>query len=206
MKTPPYRIETPRMILRCPRPDEARLLKSAIDSSIEHLKPFMPWAHHEPTELSVKVERIRAFRAEFDSDQGYWYAWFNKEETEIMGTIALVKRVGYGGCEIGYWTQANHVRKGLALEAATALVKVGFEISELDRIEIHYQPENEASSGIPRKLGFTHEATLRRRPLGMGDALGDKCITTLFKEEYQPEKFRNAIVAAWDAGGQKIIF
>ena len=35
----PYRIETERLVLRCYEPDDAPLLKEAVDESIEHLLP-----------------------------------------------------------------------------------------------------------------------------------------------------------------------
>lgn len=34
----------------------------------------------------------------------------------------------------------------------------------MDRVQIHCDPANERSVSVVRKLGFTHEATLRRRP------------------------------------------
>jgi len=44
----PYRIETERLVIRCYEPRDAPLLKEAIDSSLEHLQPWMPWALDEP--------------------------------------------------------------------------------------------------------------------------------------------------------------
>ena len=48
---PPYRIETERLVLRCWDPRDAPLLKDAIDSSLDHLRPWMPWAREEPKPL-----------------------------------------------------------------------------------------------------------------------------------------------------------
>ena len=59
----PYRIETERLVIRCYEPRDASLLKEAIDSSLEHLRPWMPWAHQEPQTLEQKMELIRRFRA-----------------------------------------------------------------------------------------------------------------------------------------------
>ena len=41
---PPYRIETERLVIRCWNPADAPLLKEAIDSSLEELQAWMPWA------------------------------------------------------------------------------------------------------------------------------------------------------------------
>ena len=34
--------------MRCWEPRDAPLLKEAVDSSLDHLRPWMPWAHDEP--------------------------------------------------------------------------------------------------------------------------------------------------------------
>ena len=56
---PPYRIVTERLVLRCWEPRDAPLLKEAVDSSIDHLLPWMPWAAHEPQSLEDKVALLR---------------------------------------------------------------------------------------------------------------------------------------------------
>jgi hypothetical protein len=54
------------MVLRCYDPKDAPLLKEAIDSSLGHLRPWMPWAKNEPLPLEQKIELLRTFRGEFD--------------------------------------------------------------------------------------------------------------------------------------------
>jgi RimJ/RimL family protein N-acetyltransferase len=63
---PPYRIETKRLVLRCWDPRDAQRLKEAVDSSVEHLRPWMPWAVHEPQPLEQKVGLLQRFRAQFE--------------------------------------------------------------------------------------------------------------------------------------------
>ncbi len=70
--------------------------------------------------------------------------------------------------------RADATRQGIATEAAAALTRVGFEVCDADRIEIRIEPRNTASFGVPRKLGFAEEATLRRRLPG-GE--GSRCAT-----------------------------
>jgi len=56
---PAYRIHTPRLVLRCWQPTDARLLKTAVDASLDHRRTWMSWAQDEPTDLPAKVERWR---------------------------------------------------------------------------------------------------------------------------------------------------
>ena len=65
--------------------------------------------------------------------------------------------------EIGYWTHTDHLRQGIATEMAGALTRAAFEIGRMRWVEIRCASKNIASAGVPAKLGFTHEATLRDR-------------------------------------------
>ena len=57
-----YRIETERLVIRCYQPQDAALLKAAIDESLDHLRPWMPWAVHEPESVKAKLGRMRKYR------------------------------------------------------------------------------------------------------------------------------------------------
>ena len=201
---PAYRIITKRLILRCWEPKDAALLKASIDESLEHLLPWMIWAQNEPQTIEQKVELIRLFRSQFDSDQDYSYAIFNLDQTRALGGTGLHKRSEPGGMEIGYWIHKDFVNQGFATEASAALTKVAFEVHKTQRLEIYCAPENVGSAAVPRKLGFTHEATLHnraKRPNGFNDSM----IWTLFAEDYSASLAANAEIEAFDAAGQKLV-
>jgi len=71
---PAYRIVTDRLVVRCWNPEDAPLLKAAIDASLDHLRPFMAWALNEPEDVEKKIERIRAQRAKFDRGGGFRFS------------------------------------------------------------------------------------------------------------------------------------
>ena len=200
----PYRIETERLVLRCYEPRDAPLLKDAIDTSLEHLREWMPWTEHEPQTIDEKTELLRLFRSQFDTNENFVMGIFSSDETEQIGGSGLHPRLEAGGLEIGYFIRAGATRQGYVTESTAALTRVGFEICEADRIEIRIDPANEASLGVPRKLGYTEEATLRRRlPGKAGEPLRDVTIFTLFREDFDP-----AIVPelrAYDARGEQIL-
>jgi RimJ/RimL family protein N-acetyltransferase len=200
----PYRIETGRLVIRSYEPRDAPLLKDAIDSSLEHLRAFMPWADGEPQTLEEKTALIKGFRSNFDLGENFTYGIFSTDESEVLGGTGLHPRIGEGGLEIGYWIRASVTRQGLATESSAALTRVGFEVCGADRIEIRIEPRNESSLGIPRKLGFAEEATLRRRlPAPEGEPLRDVTIFTLFREEFDPALAPG--IRAFDARGDRIV-
>jgi len=200
----PYRIETERLVVRCYEPGDAPLLKQAIDSSLEHLQPWMPWALDEPQTLEQKAELVGFFRAEFAAGENFTYGIFGADEAELLGSTGLHPRVGPGGLEIGYWVRASATRRGIVTEATAALTRVGLEVCEADRIEIRIEPRNRASTGVPRKLGFLEEATLRRRlPGRMGGPLRDVTIFTMFREDF--DSSLAAGIRAFDARGERVL-
>jgi RimJ/RimL family protein N-acetyltransferase len=200
----PYRIETERLVIRCWEPRDAPLLKEALDSSLDHLRPFMYWAHEEPQSVEKKAELLRSFRALYDTGESFIMGIFDRSEEQVLGGTGLHARIGLGGLEIGYWIRASATRKGIATEASAVLTRVGLEICEADRIEIRIEPRNEASMGVPRKLGFLEEATLRRRlPGRAGGPLRDVTIFTMFREDF--DAATTPALRAFDALGRQLL-
>ena len=204
MPNPAYRIETERLVIRCWNPVDAPLLKEAIDSSLDELREWMPWAHDEPSSVEELIERLREFRGAFDCDDDYIYGVFDPGEMKVLGGTGLHPRIGPHGREIGYWIHADHHGRGYATEAAAALVRTGFEHEELDRIEIRCAPDNHASARIPEKLGFTHEATLRRRLEEPDGNLRDTEVFTLFADAYPDSPATEYDVNLYDVRGHEI--
>ncbi len=202
---PAYRIHTNRLVLRCWQPSDAQMLKDAIDASLDHLRPWMPWAEDEPTDLQTKINLLRTFRGEFDLGHDYVYGIFNRDESQVLGGTGLHKRGGPHMLEIGYWVHYQHIRQGIATEVAGALTRVGFEVEHMDRMEILCLTNNVASASVPPKLGYRHEATLRRRLDGPEGTLQDGMVWTLFADEYPSSPAVHATLEAFDAIGRKII-
>ncbi len=202
---PAYRIVTPRTVIRCWQPADAALLKEAVDASIEHLLPWMPWANDEPTDLTAKIARLRTFRGKFDLGQDFVYGIFDREETRVLGGTGLHTRLGAGAREIGYWIRADAINRGLATEVSAALTKVAFEVDHVRRVEIHCAPGNVRSAAVPAKLGYRHEATLRERVDRGGETPGDVMIWSIFADQYPAGPAAAVEIIAFDAADRQIL-
>jgi len=202
---PAYRIETSRLVLRCWQPVDATLLKKAIDANIEHLLPWMNWAENEPTPLQDKIALIRHWQGAFDRDEDFVYGVFLPDESRVLGGCGLHTRMGLSAREIGYWIDKAFNGRGLATELAAALTKVGFEIDGVERIEIHCDENNHASAAIPRKLGYTLDATLRQRGKTVQGAWRNSMIWSLYADEYPTSPAASAPIRAFDAANRLII-
>jgi RimJ/RimL family protein N-acetyltransferase len=197
-----YRIETERLLIRCYEPEDAMLMHPAITGSLDHLRPWIPWARQEPKELDWMISFVRLFRGQFDLGQDAVYGIFDKDETELIGGTGLHNRIGKDAREIGYWINVKHVNKGYATEAVSALMRVAFSIERHHRLEIRCDPENVYSRRIPKRLGFTHEMTLRNT-----DADGkqyDLMVWALSARDYYIEGHDEIRLSAFDFMGKPI--
>jgi RimJ/RimL family protein N-acetyltransferase len=201
---PAYRIETKRLVIRCYNPSDAALLAESVTESLEHLRPWMPWVYAEPEPFEEKVKRLKRFRGLFDLGQDFIYGIFNADETKLLGGTGLHTRLGERELEIGYWIHKDYVRQGLTTESTAALVRVAFELLRVHSIEIHCDPGNVASAAIPRKLGFTHEGTLRAKTAFL-ERWSDSMIWGLLDYEYPDSPSAQVEIKAFDADGQQAL-
>lgn len=154
----PDRIETMRLVLRPWGPADAPVLKALIDANLDHLRPWMPWAMNEPSPLEAIAARIEIFAGNVREGTDYTIGIFLGDEA--IGGSGLHRRNGPDTLEIGYWIAARHAGRGYASEAAMALTSLAFAFPHVEHVEIRCDPRNTPSAAVPRKLGFSHGATL----------------------------------------------
>jgi RimJ/RimL family protein N-acetyltransferase len=203
-RSPVYRIQTPRLQIRCYQPTDAAALKAAIDANLDHLRPWMPWAHDEPTTLATKVSFLRRTRGRFDLDVDLMYGVFDPKGLQVLGGSGLHDRVGDRAREIGYWIHHEQGGKGLATEVAAALTKVGFEIMGLERIEIHCDPANHASARVAEKLGYTLEVIRRKVDRDVKGNPRNQMLFTMLAEEFPTSPFADIALESFDVAGERL--
>ncbi len=148
--------------LRHWRVEDAEALGRAVEASLDHLRPWMPWAADEPQPLERRVALIRGWEAELRAGTGEFLGvWL---DGEVVGSCGLHRRIGPGGVEIGYWIHPGFTRRGLATEVARRLCERAFADPAIDRVEVHHDRANHASGGVPAKLGFELVGDTPRAP------------------------------------------
>lgn len=203
----PYELHGEHLVLRCFQPTDAAALKEAVDSSIDHLTPWMPWAANEPQSVGEKVDLLRGFRGRFDLGQDFAYGMFDLEQSRVLGGCGLHKRSNAGTLEIGYWVRAGATGRGIATTAASMLAKAAFLAFDVIRLDILVDPANAASVSIPRKLGFTEDGLRRRALPGFGPHTGthrDVLSFSMLPGEFERSPARDVELRALDAVGQAV--
>ena len=112
------------------------------------------WALSEPATQDETVARLSRWRDAFLSGEDFAYGIFDRNEVTVVGAGGLHRRIGPGGLEVGYWIRAGATRRGYATEFAQAVTVAGLGMPEIDRIQIHCDPNNTPSRRIPERLGF----------------------------------------------------
>lgn len=82
---------------------------------------------------------------------------------EVAGAVGFVRidRAHRKG-ELGYWLSQALQGKGIMTRCCQTVIGYAFRELMLNRIVIRAPRQNLRSQGIPRRLGFTHEGTLRQ--------------------------------------------
>jgi len=83
------------------------------------------------------------------------------EHGALLGAIGLSIEAAHARAELGYWLGREFWGRGLATEAARAVVAFGLEELRLERIGAGHFPHNPASGRVLEKAGLEREGVLR---------------------------------------------
>jgi len=181
---------TPRLELRPFRRRDVEALIAAVGSSLEELERWLPWVHSRYGKADA-LRFIRDSAAAWVEGRAYDFAIRRPESPDLhVGNISIwpTSRRERAG-EVGYWISSADTGDGIATEAATAVLAVGFEEMALHRVTLRIAVGNLPSERVAEKLGFVHEGLLRKEVMVGGEWL-DHTLWAMLEEEYHVERDR----------------
>jgi ribosomal-protein-alanine N-acetyltransferase len=102
----------------------------------------------------------------------------------MIGTCGFTSLSLENQCgEIGFVLNSKYWGMGIAKEAANLVIKYGFEVLELNRIEARYMSENTQSRRVMEKCGMSYEGTYRSSLFVKGK-YRDVGICAILKDEF----------------------
>ncbi len=151
---PPERIDAGPVVLSRNTVDDAEIVADAIRESLDHLRPWMPWATPDSATVEHQAARLAGVAAAWEEGTEFVYVARFDGDPSLVGMIGMHRRLGPGGIEIGYWAHARHAGRGYMSAAAKAVTDAAAALPDISRVEIHTDAANVRSAAIPRKLGF----------------------------------------------------
>ncbi len=162
-------LETKRLILRAMHPEDSRDMYEYSQRS--DVTKYLLWKEH-PSEAFTK-EYLGRVRREYRKKEYYDWAIIYKGSVSDDEKLKSYRGRMIGTCgfasftpeissgEIGYVLNPALWGNGIAHEAAREVMRFGFTVLGLNRIEARYILGNERSRRVMEKLGMTYEGTHR---------------------------------------------
>ncbi len=143
-------IETPRLILRPPRKDDADTLARELNNfRISRNTGRIPHPYH------LKDAEDFLFRANHMAPpSGAWAISRKPNAQELIGVISLDHDAVKDTVELGYWLSESVWANGFGSEAAGAVVDHAFQNLELNALVSCFHDDNPVSGRILSRLGF----------------------------------------------------
>lgn len=164
MPARPPLLSTRRLLLRPWRRDDAQRFAAAVRASALEVGRWMPWPHADYTRdeaLQWFAHCAQAWRAGSALSLGIFA---RGDGRSVLGGIGLNRLdAQHRSANLGYWVHSDHAGRGIAGEAARALLRHGFAQRALVRVEIVVARDNRRSTQVARKLGARLECIARNR-------------------------------------------
>ena len=187
----PVTLSDDRLFLRCPSAGLIPQIAAACQDPDLHR-----WLEALPDPYTEQDAREFVAGCEHGWAQGteHVFAVTAADDGRLLGMIGLhdlshltVPSGGMG--EVGFWTVVAARGRGVTTDALRLVCRYGFDELRLARIEWQAEVGNHASRRVAQKVGFTMEATCRRRLLHLGDRV-DGWLGGLLPEDLTPGSTR----------------
>ncbi|MDE2990262.1 MAG: GNAT family N-acetyltransferase [Chloroflexota bacterium] len=175
----PQTIRTKRLTLRPHRPDDIQAMSRYMADP----------KFSDDTSASPRTDPEAAAREWLSCAQQldwrtepHWGIWLDRQ---LVGGVDLRIEVSNRRAEIGYEVARAHRNRGIATEAAAAVIESAFAAEpDLNRVFARADARNQPSTRVLRKLGMRYEGTLREHSAKSGTP-ADEVQYGLLRREFE---------------------
>ncbi len=173
-------LQTERLVLRSMHITDAEDMFSYAKRS--DVTRFLLWSPHPS--VAYTREYLQYVESRYQLGDFFDWAVVNRECDRMIGTCGFTQiDFKNNNAEIGYVLNPEYHHCGMATEAAREVMRFGFEILGLHRIEAKFMRGNEASLKVMEKLNMKFEGYSRDAMLIKGEyATIGKC--AILREEF----------------------
>lgn len=149
---------------------DGAVVAAAVAESIDQLQPWMPWATAESATTTAQTARAVQMYQGWSDGTDYVWVLRNSNSLVFLGIFGLHRRIGPGAIELGYWLHSAATGRGYAVTAVAALLNWVRQLPDIERVEIHVDEANHASSAVPQRLGLRLARIDERAPQAPGES------------------------------------
>jgi len=131
----------------------------AFTAGRDYLGEFLPWmaAYKTKDDYTRLYTARRLENDNFDGSRGYVVEY----KGELAGTVGFGIPNRDNVIEVGYWLRKDLQGQGIMTQSVEAVITMLFVEVGMHRVTIRAATANLPSRGIPERLGFKHEGTMR---------------------------------------------
>lgn len=135
---------TSRLALRPLSPDDAHKLHDMYKN-----RAAMTYWHSPPHRT---VDETREAISSMLTENARWWSVRERDKDDPIGVVGFLGNQGVPG--MGYILHPDYWGRGYMTEAARSALEYGFNVLELNRVELWIQEGNTASERLAKRLGF----------------------------------------------------
>jgi len=179
MKSQPI-LKTQRLMLRPFTLADAPIVqklagdREIADSTLNIPHPYLDGAAEEW--IGMHAEQLEKGRV-------VTYAIVLRKPDQLIGAMSLTLTQRFDRAEMGYWIGKDFWNRGYCTEAASAIMKFGFDNLKLNRIFAEHLTRNPASGAVMENIGMSFEGCLRLHVKKLG-RYEDLNVYSILKEEF----------------------
>jgi ribosomal-protein-serine acetyltransferase len=183
----PMPIFTPRLCIKPREIGEGSTINRAISSSLEHLKPWMPFAQTAPT-VEESEEHCRRSLAQFILRENMALSIYSRDRTTFIGSSGFHHaNWDVRSFHIGYWVAREFEGQGLMAECVNALTRYAFTVLKARRLEIRCDSGNVRSLAVMKRVGYVQEAFMRNEDLSAAGEARHTIVTARCDDQGLPD-------------------
>lgn len=148
--------------------------------------PMAGWEPHRDVNETYAI--INLFKANAQKTGLGTFAIVYKENNKMIGTVELFNHYANFKADLGYSLNHDYWGQGIMVEACSAVLKFGFEILHLKRIQVSLFCENTQSERVCQKLGMTYEGIERNAYMRYDRKIFDLKIYSMTNTEYEKKR------------------
>jgi RimJ/RimL family protein N-acetyltransferase len=185
----PMPIRTPRLLIRPKQAGDGALTADAVHETWDDLHQWMQWAEDRNALTPEGIELRNRLILEGTAPPPVIELIGIELATGQAAVWCGLHDIDWGArrCDTGFWVRKSAQGRGIATEAANAMLRYAFQVLGMQRVGLTHSQGNEASRRIAEKLGLQFQTIQPHRNALPGGRTADRICYARFDTAGLPQ-------------------